>query len=91
MHLTQAGFLTKIVVATILTCLAGSLLTVVGDIQNTEVMRDQLQREVQALEEINEKMEQALEYKDDPEMMERVARDRGYIKENESIFMDMYG
>lgn len=91
MHITQAGMLTRTVIVVGLTYLVLALLGVVGEIQTTQTVRDQLILEVQAMEEANAKMENALEYKDDPEMLERVAREKGYIMVGETIFMDIAG
>lgn len=88
MHLTHAGALTKMVVVTFMTYLVIMLLTVVGEVRTTQSVRDQLQQDVYAMEEENQKMSHALEYKDDPEMLERVARARGYIKVGETPFID---
>lgn len=91
MHITQGGILTRTVIIVTVTYLVVALLNVVGDIQTTQKVRDQLALEVQAMEEANTKMENALEYKDDPEMLERVARERGYIKVGEYLFIDISG
>lgn len=54
-------------------------------------MATRLQEEVELLKESNDKMSHALDYQNDPEMLELVARQRGYIKYGESVFMDISG
>lgn len=91
MKTKAAGFWTKLVVLAVMTYLACCLMTVVGDIQDAQVVRDQLERQVVALEETNQKMSHALENKDDPDLLEQVARERGYIKAGETLFQDKAG
>ena len=63
--------------------MAISLLDLRGKIQDVQDQRDVLARQVtdQRLE--NQKLEDAIANSSDPEMLEQVARDRGYVEENE--------
>jgi len=85
----RAGFLTKIVVLALLIYMAISLLDLRGKIQEVEGQRADLARQVtdQLLE--NQKLEEAIANSSDPEMLEQVARDRGYVEENETLFVDV--
>lgn len=89
MTFKRAGFLTKIVVLALLIYMAISLLDLRGKIQDVEGQRADLVRQVtdQRLE--NQKLQDAIENSDDPEMLEQVARDRGYVEENETLFIDV--
>ena len=89
MTFKRAGFLTKIVVLVLLIYMAISLLDLRGKIQDVQAQRDDLARQVtdQRLE--NQKLEDAIANSDDPEMLEQVARDRGYVEENETLFIDV--
>ena len=89
MTFKRAGFLTKIVVMVLLMYMAISLLDLRGKIQDVQAQRDDLARQVtdQRLE--NQKLEDAIANSDDPEMLEQVARDRGYVEENEVLFIDV--
>ena len=51
--------------------------------------RDALAQQVadQRLE--NQELADAIENSDDPEMLERVAREKGYVKQNELLFYDV--
>ena len=89
MRFKQAGFLTKIVVLALLIYMTTSLLDLRGQIQTTQSQRDTLAQQVadQRLE--NQELADAIENSDDPEMLERVAREKGYVKQNELLFYDV--
>lgn len=89
MRFKQAGFLTKIVVLALLIYMVTALMDLRGQIQTTQSQRDALAQQVadQRLE--NQELADAIENSDDPEMMERVAREKGYVKQNELLFYDV--
>ena len=89
MRFKQAGFLPKIVVLALLIYMTTSLLDLRGQIQATQSQRDTLAQQVadQRLE--NQELADAIEHSDDPEMLERVAREKGYVKQNELLFYDV--
>lgn len=89
MTFKRAGFLTKIVVLVLLIYMALSLIDIRGKIQGVQTQRDDLARQVtdQRLE--NQKLADAIENSDDPEMQEQVARDRGYVEKDETLFIDV--
>jgi cell division protein FtsB len=89
MTFKRAGFLTKIVVLILLIYMALSLIDVRGKIQGVQTQRDDLARQVtdQRLE--NQKLADAIANSDDPEMQEQVARDRGYVEKDETLFIDV--
>lgn len=89
MTFKRAGFLTKIVVLALLIYMAISLLDLRGKIQDVQAQRNDLARQVvdQRLE--NQKLEDAIANSDDPEMLEQVARDRGYVEQHETLFIDI--
>ena len=89
MTLKRAGFLTKIVVLVLLIHMAVSLLDLRGKIQDVQTQRDVLSRQVtdQRLE--NQKLEEAIANSGDSDMLERVARDRGYVEQDETLFIDV--
>ena len=37
----------------------------------------------------NQKLKDAIANSDDPEMLEQVARDRGYVEKDETLFIDV--
>ena len=89
MGVRRAGLLTKIVVLILLIYMALSLIDVRGKIQGVQTQRDDLARQVtdQRLE--NQKLADAIANSDDPEMQEQVARDRGYVEKDETLFIDV--
>ena len=80
MKLKRAGFLTKIVVLALLIYMATSLLDLRGQIQTAQVQRDTLARQVS---------DQRIENSDDPEMLEQVAREKGHVKQDEIVYIDV--
>ena len=89
MTFKRAGFLTKLVVLALLIYMAITLLDLRGKIQGVQDERDDLVRQVTSQQLENQKLADAIANKDDPEMMERVARDRGSVEENETLFIDV--
>ena len=89
MTFKRTGFLAKIIVLALLIYMMISLLDLRGKIQDVQAQRDVLSRQVtdQRLE--NQKLADAIANSDDPEMLEQVARDRGYVRENEILFIDV--
>ena len=88
MTFKRAGFLTKLGVLALLIYMAITLLDLRGKIQGVPDERNDLVRQVTSQQLENQKLADAIANKDDPEMMERVARDRGYVEENETLFID---
>lgn len=89
MTFKRAGFLTKLVVLGLLTYMALSLISMRGRIQGVQAERDNLVRQVSNQRLENQKLADAIENSDDPEMLEQVARDRGYVEKNETLFVDV--
>ena len=89
MRFKQAGFLTKIVVLALLIYMTTSLLDLRGQIQATQSQRDTLAQQVADHRLENQELADAIEHSDDPEMLERVAREKGYVKQNEVLFFDV--
>lgn len=89
MRFKQAGFLTKIVVLALLIYMVTSLMDLRGQIQATQSQRDALAQQVADQRMENQELADAIENSDDPEMLERVAREKGYVKQNELLFYDV--
>lgn len=89
MKLKRAGFLTKIVVLALLIYMATSLLDLRGQIQTAQVQRDTLARQVSDQRQENQELEAAIENSDDPEMLEQVAREKGHVKQDEIVYIDV--
>jgi len=89
MRFKRAGFLTKIVVLALLIYMVTSLLDLRGQIQSVQDERDGLAQQVTAQQLENQKLADAIAHSDDPEMLEQVARDKGFVKEGEDLFVDV--
>ena len=89
MTFKRAGFLTKIVVLALLIYMTLSLGDLRGKIQDVELQRDALARQVTDQQLENQKLADAIANSGDPEMQEQVARDRGYVEKNETLFVDV--
>ena len=89
MRFKRAGFLTKIVVLALLIYMATSLLDLRGQIQAIQEERDTLAQQVSDQQLENQELSEAIENSDDPDVLEQAARDRGYVKENEDLYVDI--
>ena len=85
----RAGFLTKIVVLVLLIYMAVTLLELRGRIQALQEKGASLADQVNDQRWENRKLEDAIANSSDPDMLEQVARDRGYVEQNEILFVDV--
>lgn len=89
MQFKKAGFLTKIVVLVVLIYLATSLLDLRARLQHDLEEQGNLASQVEQLEQENTQLADAIENKDDPAVLEAVARDKGFVKAGEKLFVDV--
>ena len=89
MQLKKAGFLTKIVVLALLIYMATSLLNLRARLQSDLEEQGKLSTQVEQLEQENTRLTDAIENKDDPAVLEAVARDKGFVKADEKLFVDV--
>ena len=89
MTFKRAGFMTKLVVLAMLIYMAITLLDLRGKIQGVQAEREELARQVTSQQLENQKLADAIANSDDPEVQERVARDRGYVEQGETLFIDV--
>lgn len=89
MQLKRAGFLTKIVILALLIYMATSLLDMQGEIRQTQSVKDDLAQRVSSVELENRRLSEAIADSDDPDVMEQVARDKGYVREDEVLYIDV--
>ena len=89
MKLKRASFLTKIVILVLLVYMATSLLDLRSKIESAQSQLTDMtgQAETQRLK--NQELADAIERKDDPEMLEQMARDKGYVKQGETLYIDV--
>ncbi len=91
MRLKRTGWLTKLVIVVLLIYLSTSFVDLQGQIQSTQNQRLEIQRQVDQQTVENQRLEEAIENSDDPAMLERVAREKGYVKEGEILYIDVAG
>ena len=65
--------------------MATALLDLHGQIQTIQVEREELNQQVAAQQLENQQLANAIENSDDPDMLESVARDKGYVKSGETL------
>lgn len=85
----RAGILTKLVVLVLLIYMATSLMDLRGKIQSVEEQRDALTQQVANQQLCNQELEDAIANSDDPDMMEQVARDKGFVRQGEELYVDV--
>ena len=91
MRLKRTGWLTKLVIVVLLIYLSASFVDLQGKIQSTQNQQVEIQRQVDQQELENQRLKEAIENSDDPAMLERVAREKGYVKQNEILYVDVAG
>ena len=89
MHLKRASFLTKIVVLALLIYLATSLLDLRGQIQSLQGQLEEKQTQAAALRQENEEKSYAIENSTDPEVIQEVAREKGYQDKDAVLYVDV--
>ena len=89
MQVKKAGLLTKIVVLALLIYMATALLDLRGKLQDYRAEQAALSAQVAQAQQENAELAHAVEHKDDPDVLEQVARDKGFVKPGEKLFVDI--
>ena len=89
MTFKRAGFLTKLVVLALIIYMAIALLDLRGKILGVQAERDGLNRQVASQQQKNQELAEAIANSDDLEMLERAAREKGYVYKGETLFIDV--
>lgn len=89
MKFKPAGFLTKIVVLVLMIYMATSLLNLLGQLKTVQAQRDTLEQQVTSQQLDNQRLSDAIENSDDPDMLERVAREKGFVRQGEELYIDV--
>ena len=87
----RASLLTKLLVVVLLVYLATSLLDLRGQIQSAQDEQTALMQQVDEQRLANQQLQEAIENSDDPETLERVAREKGFVKQGETLYIDVAG
>lgn len=91
MRLKRTGIITKVVIVVLLVYLTTSLLDLRGQIQDTQQQQQSVSQQVEEQRLANQQLQEAIDHSDDPETLERVARERGYVKQGETLYSDVAG
>ncbi len=89
MKFKPAGFLTKIVVLVLMIYMATSLLNLLGQLKTVQAQRDTLEQQVASQQLDNQRLSDAIENSDDPDMLEQVARAKGFVRQGEELYIDV--
>lgn len=89
MRFKRAGMITKVVIMVLMVYMTISLLSLRAQIQSAQEERDQLAVQVAGQRMENQQLTEAIENSDDPEMLESVARAKGYVKPGETLYVDV--
>ena len=87
-HVKKSGLLTKIVVLALLIYMATALLNQRGLLQEYRAEEAALAAQVEQAQQRNDELTAALENKDDPDVLEQVARDKGFVSAQDRVFVD---
>lgn len=89
MRFKRTGLITKIIVLALMVYMASALLNLHGQIQSVQDQRSLLSAQVDKQRMDNQQLSEAIENSDDPDMLESVARDKGYVKPGETLYVDI--
>lgn len=89
MRFKRSGMISRVIIVGLMVYLSITLLNLRSDLAAAQAMRDQLSGQVTSLRLSNERLRDAIENKDDPEVIESVARDKGYVKPGETLYIDV--
>ena len=89
MQFKRAGLITKVVIVVLMIYMTISLLDLRTQIQTAQDQKDILTAQVAAQKLDNQQLTEAIENSDDPAMLESVARDKGYVKPGETLYVDV--
>ena len=89
MQFKRAGLITKVVIMVLMIYMTVSLLNLRVQIQSAQIQRDSLAAQVAAQRLDNQQLTEAIENSDDPDMLESVAREKGYVKPGETLYVDV--
>jgi cell division protein FtsB len=89
MQTKRAGLGTKFVVLVLLVACVSTLLSMNERIDAARAERDRLSREATVLAQVNAKLAEDIENREDPEQIADIARDKlGLLEQDEMVFVD---
>lgn len=87
--LKRASLLTKVVILALLVYLSVSLLDTRSELREIRQAQVVLADENASKTLENKELSEAIEHKDDPETMEKAARKKGLVKQDEELYIDV--
>ncbi len=91
MRIGRTGIVTKFIVLGLIVYMATNLLDLRGLIQSTSAEKAVLESRIAIMNQENQRMTEAIASCDDPATMEQAARDAGYVKVGETLYVDIAG
>ena len=85
------GILTKLVLLAIIVYAGISLISLRSQIETANLENEEYAQKIEALTASNAEMKYAIEHSDDPQSLEDIARDLGYVRPGETVFIDAEG
>ena len=89
MQFKRAGLVTKVAIVVLMIYMTIALLDLRTQIQTAQDQKDILAAQGVAKKLDNQQLTEAIENSDDPAMLESVARDKGYVKPGETLYVDV--
>ena len=89
MRFKRSGIISRVIIVGLMVYLSITLLNLRSELAAAQAMREELSGQVTSLRLSNERLRDAIENKDDPEVIESVARDKGYVKPGETLYIDV--
>lgn len=89
MRFKRTGIITKVVIMVLMIYMTLSLLNLRAQIETAQGQKEALAAQVAAQRMENQQLTEAIENSDDPEMLESVARSKGYVKPGETLYIDV--
>lgn len=89
MRFKRTGLITKVVIMVMMVYMTVSLLNLRAQIETAQAEKEGLAAQVAAQKLENQQLSEAIANSDDPDMLEAVARSKGYVKPGETLYVDV--
>lgn len=89
MRFKRAGVVSKIVILVLTIYMLIALLNLRAQILSAQNQLNLLSTELESQDIRNKQLTEAIEHQDDPEVLQSVARDKGYVMPDEILYIDV--
>ena len=86
MRFKRTGIFTKLIILTLLVYSVMSLITLQGKVDEAENQQLHLEQQIADITAENDAMKYALDNREDPEVLEDIARDEAYVYQDEEVY-----